>query len=194
VDVAGKRGGPVAAVKSRVAMLLALLSLASANAVAFLEKEIVFSEAEVQAALERRAPVERKFGSLVTLAMATPPQISFQRDDGRAGVSARLDVALLGGRPIAVDVIGMAGIRYDDAAKAFFLESPFVESLQSPGLPREIEPAVRQAASQYLAGYVRTRPVYVLRADGPVEERAAHWLLKSVRIERGRVVAVLSPF
>jgi hypothetical protein len=181
--------------KSRVAMLLlAVLSLVAANAAAFLEKEIVFSEAEVQAALERRAPVERKYGSLVTLAMATPPQISFARDDGRAGVSARLDVTLLGGRPVAVDVVGNAGIRYDDAAKAFFLESPLVESLQSPGLPRDIEPAVRQAASQYLAGYVRTRPVYVLRADGPLEERTAHWLLKSVRIERGRVVAVLSPF
>jgi hypothetical protein len=175
-------------------LLLAAAMVAPAMAAGFLEKEVVFSQDEVQAALDRRPLVERNFGGLVSVAVATPPRISFERDDGRVGVFARLDVGLLGRRPVAVDVTGTSGIRYDDAGKAFFLENPVVESLLSSGIPRDLEPAVRQAATQYLAGYVRARPVYVLRTDGTVEERAAHWLLKSVRIERGRVVAVLSPF
>ena len=53
--------------------------------------------------------------------------------------------------------------------------------------------AVRLAAGQLLASYLKARPVYVLRDNGPPQEAMARWLLKSVRIEPGRVVAVLSP-
>ena len=35
--------------------------------------------------------------------------------------------------------------------------------------------------------------VYVLREDGSLQERTARWLLRSIRIEPGRVAAVLSP-
>jgi len=35
--------------------------------------------------------------------------------------------------------------------------------------------------------------VYVLREDGSAEEIAARWLLRSIRIEPGKVVAILSP-
>ena len=42
-------------------------------------------------------------------------------------------------------------------------------------------------------GYFRSQPVYVLRENGSTQEATARWLLKSVRIESGRIVAVLSP-
>lgn len=173
--------------------LFALLAAAAPARAALLDREVVFSEAEVQAAVDRRGPVERNYGGFVLVALPAPPRISLDRDDGRAGVAARLDVTVAGGRPLPVDLSGNAGIRYDDNAKAFYLANATVESLQAPGLPRELEPTVRQFVGQLLAGYFRTNPVHVLRADGSAEERAAHWLLRSVRIERGRVVAVLSP-
>jgi len=99
-----------------------------------------------------------------------------------------------GGRPLRVDVAGRAGVRYDDQQKAFFLEHPVVDSVTIPARRKEANPVVRQAASQLLATYFRAKPVYVLRENGSLPEATARWLLKSVRIEPGRVVAVLSPF
>jgi len=105
-----------------------------------------------------------------------------------------VDVEMPGGRPLRVDVAGRAGVRYDDQQKAFFLENPVVDSVTIPSRRKEANPLVRQAASQLLASYFRSKPVYVLRENGNLQEMTARWLLKSVRIEAGRVVAVLSPF
>ncbi len=114
--------------------------------------------------------------------------------EGRAGITARMDIAFLGNPPIPVQVQGHAGIRYDDQAKAFFLENPVAEAVESVALRREFEPQVRRAVSQLIAAYFRDRPVYVLRENGSAQESTARWLLRSVRIETGRVVATLSPF
>lgn len=166
----------------------------TATAAGLFEKEVVFSEAEVQAAVDRRGRIDRNLGGVVMVTLVAPPRVSLERSDNRAGVTARFDVGVVGNPPLAVDIAGTAGIRYDDSAKAFFLENPAVDSLQAPRLQRELEPAVRRAISQLMAGYFRTQPVHVLRGDGSAEERAARWLLRSVHIERGQVVAVLSPF
>jgi hypothetical protein len=89
---------------------------------------------------------------------------------------------------------GSAGIRYDDKEKAFYLEQPVAESVHSPALSRDAAQVARGAVTQLMTGYFRKRPVYVLREDGNAQERAARWLLRSVRIEPNRVVAILSPF
>jgi hypothetical protein len=174
--------------------LVALCLAGTATAAGLFEKEVVFSEAEVQAAVDRRGGIDRNIGGIVAVTLEVPPRISLDRTDNRAGVWARFDVGVVGNPPITVDFAGTAGIRYDDSTKAFYLESPVVDSLQAPRLQRELEPSVRRAVSKLMAGYFRTQPVHVLRSDGSAEERAAHWLLRSVRIERGQVVAVLSPF
>jgi hypothetical protein len=51
----------------------------------------------------------------------------------------------------------------------------------------------RQAITQMMSAYFRSKPVHVLREDGSLQERTARWLLRSIRIEPGRVAAVLSP-
>lgn len=178
-----------------LALLFAALTAVSTPGCAGLgDKEIAFSEAEVQAALARHSPPEKRYAGLLTVALREVPTIRLGVPEGRAGISARMEITLVGNPPIAVDVKGHAGIRYDDQSKAFFLESPVAESVESAALPRELEPGVRRAVSQLLTAYFRSRPVYVLREDGSAQEIAARWLLRSVRIETGRVVATLSPF
>ncbi len=105
-----------------------------------------------------------------------------------------MSIALAGGVPVPFDLAGTAGIRYDDKAKAFFLEKPVADLVQSPALSKDAAQAARNAATQLIAGYFRNRPVYVLREDGNSREVAARWLLRSVRVEPGKVVATLSPF
>ncbi|QKS30540.1 DUF1439 domain-containing protein [Accumulibacter sp.] len=157
------------------------------------EREVIFSQADIEAALARAKPLQLSYGRLISVALNEPPTIRLDGDDGRAGIASALDVEMPGGRPLRVDVAGRAGVRYDDQQKAFFLEHPVVDSVTIPARRKEANPVVRQAASQLLSSF-RAKPVYVLRENGSLPEATARWLLKSVRIEPGRVVAVLSPF
>jgi len=180
----------------RVASVLfsALMACAPLSLAAFLDKEVSFSEAQIQAAIDKSKPQKLNYGGLLEVSLVAPPKLTLGNPEGRAGIVARVDISLLGNPPIPVDVVGSAGIRYDDSAKAFFLEKPVADSVQSPALRKDAEPNARRAITALLVNYFRTKPVYVLREDGNAQELAARWLLRSIRIEAGRVIAVLSPF
>lgn len=175
-------------------ILTVLVAYATHCNAAFLDKEVSFSETEIQAAIDKSKPQQLNYGGLLTVSLSAPPKLTLGEPEGRAGVVARVDISLLGNPPIPVDVVGSAGIRYDDHAKAFFLDKPVVDSVRSPGLRKEAEPEARRAVMALLSAYFRSKPVFVLREDGNAQELAARWLLRSVRIEPGRVIAVLSPF
>ncbi len=176
---------------------LGLLALLASNALwsaGLLEKEVYFSEADIQTQLEKSGTMQKSYGNgLIVVALIEPPRIHLGDPEGKAAVAARLRVSLLGNPPVPVDVLATSGLRYDDNAKAFFLENPVANSVQSTGIPREAEPMARQAITQMMTAYFRSKPVYVLREDGSLQEKAARWLLRSIRIEPGRVAAVLSP-
>lgn len=176
---------------------LGLLALLASNALwsaGLLEKEVYFSEADIQTQVEKSGTMQKSYGNgLIVVALIEPPKIHLGDPEGKAAVAARLKVSLLGNPPVPVDVLATSGLRYDDNAKAFFLENPVANSVQSTGIPREAEPMARQAITQMMTAYFRSKPVYVLREDGSLQEKAARWLLRSIRIEPGRVAAVLSP-
>ena len=176
---------------------LGLLALLASNALwsaGLLEKEVYFSEADIQTQVEKSGTMQKSYGNgLIVVALIEQPRIHLGDPEGKAAVAARLKVSLLGNPPVPVDVLATSGLRYDDNAKAFFLENPVANSVQSTGIPREAEPMARQAITQMMTAYFRSKPVYVLREDGSLQEKAARWLLRSIRIEPGRVAAVLSP-
>lgn len=182
--------------KRRITTLLfAALSIFSTLCAAdFLDREISFSEAEVQQALNKSGVQAKNYGGLISVALLEAPKITLGTPENRAGIAARMEIAVLGNPPVPVSFTGTAGIRYDDQKKAFFLENPVTHSVESPALTKESEPTARQAANVLITNYFRTKPVYVLRENGNAQELAARWLLRSVRIETGKVVAVLSPF
>lgn len=173
---------------------LAILTAVQAWSAGFLEHEIHFSEADIQAQVGRNGPLQKSYGKgTVVVALNEAPRIRLGEPAGQATIAARLHIALLGQPAVPVDVVGTAGLRYDDRGKAFFLDQPVARSISSAALAREAEPLVLQAVSQLMASYFRSQPVYVLREDGSEQERAARWLLRAIRIEPGRVTAVLSP-
>lgn len=172
-----------------------LAGCASGVSAGFLDQEISFTENEVQAAVDRAGPVEKRYGGLITVNLQQPPKITLGMPAGRVTVNGRVDLTTpLARQPIPVEVVAVAGIRYDETAKAFFLDNPVAESVSSPQLGRDAEPLARQAIGSLLMNYFRNRPVYVLREDGSLKEKTARWLLKTVRVESGKVVATLSPF
>ncbi len=177
-----------------VLFILALLVSPTLRGAGLVEQEIHFSEADIRAQVEKGGLMQKSYGNgTVVISLLEPPHIVLGTPEGRATVAARLNIALLGSPAVPVQVEGTSGVRYDDNAKAFFLENPAAHSVQSIALPREYEPLARQAITQMMASYFRSKPVYILRDDGSLQERAARWLLRSVRIEPGRVVAILAP-
>lgn len=174
-------------------LALALITAHPAWSAGFLEKEVYFSEADIQAELDKRGTLERRYGNMLSAALLQPPKIRLGEPAGRATLTARVNVSILGAPAVPVDMEGTAGIRYDDKAKAFFLDKPVATAVHSAALSPEAAPFAQQAVSQLMNTYFRSKPVYVLRQDGSAEELAARWLLRSVRIEPGRVAAVLSP-
>lgn len=174
-------------------LLFALLGFCANLPAALLEREIAFSEAQIQEALAKSGTQPRNYGGLMTVALAEAPRIELGTPANRVGIAARVNIAVLGNPAVPVDVTGNAGIRYDDSAKAFFLESPQIDSLESQALPRDSEASARRVINSLITAYFRSKPVYSLRQNGSAEELAARWLLRSVRIEPGRVVATLSP-
>ncbi|UCV19257.1 DUF1439 domain-containing protein [Ferribacterium limneticum] len=173
---------------------LALFASGTLWGAGFLEREIYFSEADIQTQVEKSGTMQKSYGNgLVVVSLIEPPRIFLGTPEGRATLSARINVSLLGSPPVPVAFEGTSGIRYDDNAKAFFLENPVAHSVQSQAIGRESEPMARQAVTQLMSNYFRAKPVYILREDGTAQEKAARWLLRSIRIEPGRVVAILSP-
>ena len=176
------------------AFALALSSFATSCGAALFDREVTISEAEIQQELIKAGPQARNFGGLITVSLLEPPAITLGTPSaGQVGISARIDLTLLGNRPVPVTFTGTAGVRYDEHRKAFFLDKPVAQSVESPALPPEAKPAARQAVNTLIAGYFRSQPVYVLRENGSAQEIAARWLLRSIRIEVGKVVATLSP-
>ncbi|MFN4326736.1 MAG: DUF1439 domain-containing protein [Azonexus sp.] len=177
-----------------LAAALACFVTGAACAAGLLEREIAFSEADVQAQIDKNNALQKPLANgLLVIRLSETPRIRLGTPADKATITARLDIALLGQTPIPVDFTGTAGIRYDDERKAFFLADPVADSVQSAALPPPYEAAARQAVSRALASYFRSRPVYVLREDGTLQEKTARWLLRSIRIEPGQVIAVLSP-
>lgn len=176
------------------ALLFAIgLSLVGSAGAALFDREVVFLETEIQNSLLKNGPQSQNYGGWMTVSLREAPRVTLGNPEGRVGIAARLYVALLGGNPIPVDVTGTAGVRYDDQHKAFYLENPVADSIESQAIPAEAAPKAKQAINALIASYFRKRPVYVLREDGSAEETAARWLLRSIRIEPGKVVATLSP-
>lgn len=177
-----------------IPVLLGLLQWSAVSSAALLDKEIYFSEADVQAQVAKSSSMQKSYGNgMVVVSLINAPVIHLGEPEGKVAVAARLNVSLLGQPAVPVDVLGTAGVRYDDNAKAFFLDNPVAHTVQSAALPREYELIARQAITQMMTSYFRSKPVYVLRDDASMPERAARWLLRSVRIDPGRVAAVLSP-
>lgn len=183
--------------KTKVAacFLAALASCASSRGAEPAGREIAFSESQILNALAKASPQIKNIGGLLSISLAGTPKITLGIPKNRLGISARVNIVLFDNKqPIPVDITGTAGIRYDDTAKAFFLENPVADSVESAYLPKGLEPSARNRANILMASYFSSKPVYVLRENGNPQEMAARRSLRSIRIEPGKVLATLADF
>ena len=157
------------------------------------ELSLSFSETEVQAALDKAEKSRELLDGLLRVSVEGSPQVRLGEPPERIGLQTRLSIQVSGVGAMPAMVKASSGLRYEPRIKAFFLEAPRIESIEAPLLPRALEGAARNVITRQLNASFAQTPVYTLKSDGSLKEQAARGLLKSVRIERSRVVAVFSP-
>ena len=153
------------------------------------EIELSFTERELQAALNKADMSTRLLDGLVVVSVTGQPQVKLGQPPERIGLSAQLSIKVVGLPAMPASVKGSSGLRYDDAQKAFFLEAPQLDAVTAPLLPKAMEGAARMAITRQLAASFNQTPVYSLKADSSLKEKAARQTLKSIRIEPDRIVA-----
>ena len=171
-------------------LFAALVSFTTGGWAGLLDKEIAFSEAQIQTALAKAGPQQKNYGGLMTVSLLDPPQITLGVPEGKVGIIARVHVAVLGQPAIPVDVTATPA-SLQRHRQAFFLENPVAHSVGRAPAPRIR--AGRSQRDQYGDRQLfpeQTR--LVLREDAARGSRSP--LAAALDPHRtGKVVAVLSP-
>jgi len=82
---------------------LALIASSALWGAGFLEREIYFSEADIQTQVEKSGTMQKSYGNgLVVVALIEPPKIILGTPEGKATLSARINVSLLGNPAVPV--------------------------------------------------------------------------------------------
>lgn len=143
---------------------------------------VVMGAEELERELGRSFPVKRE-ASVLFVELAEP-RVVLQRGADQLGLKLRASVG--------VAILRLEGtlsvkgrLRYEANDGFFFLDQPEVTAFEVPGLPAAEEPHVLGIVNDVTRTVLPTVPIHQLK------QGTTRMLLKSVRVEDGRVVAEL---
>lgn len=113
----------------------------------------------------------------------------------RIGVVAQPTIKIIGLQPLSVKIKGFTNLIYDESKKVFFLSELNIESIDAPNLPKSMvamEPKIKEAVNKQFSEEFIKIPIYRLSENGSTKENMARKYLKSIKINDGKIVAVLS--
>ena len=168
--------------------LITILVAGCASAVG-LEREVVFTAQDIQAAIDKSPTSATLLDGRVTVALQGSPVFTLGDPPHRVGVLAHFTVQALGARPVPVRMKGSANVVYNEKKKAFFIDAPVVDTVQTALIPEALEGLASQAITQQLAAKFSANPVYTLNTDKNQKERTVATYLKSIEIRKDAVVA-----
>jgi len=177
-------------VKLIFGLLLAVRFLLGETALAVVNAtEVVFTARDIQAVIEKAPRSKSMVNGLFLVSLEDSPVFKLGDPPNRFSVSARLAIQFAGSKPVSARISGSANIIYDESRKAFFLDSPVVESVEAPFIPTALESASKAVITDQLVKRFGTTPLYTLRGDRSMKERAAWTSLKSIQISKDAVLA-----
>jgi hypothetical protein len=152
--------------------------------------QLALSREDIQAVLAPRFPVTKETFPLK--ATLRDPEVILRDGDPRIGLKLRAEVELPLVPKVSGTIAAIGSPRYEPTEKAFYLQSPEVESLELPLLKgAELEMA-RGAVQMLAAPIIEETPVYRLK-DRTLKEEAAGYFLRDVAVRDGRLHLTLSP-
>jgi hypothetical protein len=144
---------------------------------------VVLGAEQLERELTKSFPVKRE-ASVLFMELAEP-KVLLQSGSDKVGLTLRASVG--------VAVLRLEGLvtvrgklRYDSDAGLFFLDAPEVVSFEVPGLPAANQQQVFGLVSEVTQVFLPTVPIHRVEKNS-----SAKMLLKSVRVEDGRLIAEL---
>lgn len=175
--------------------LLAMLSFTACSTLsavgALLGNEIMFSQPQLQQALNRNFPKQyQKLGGLVSVTLLNP-RLSIPQGSDRLRLDFDLGLGALGSdssRPTGRFALTSA-LRFDPTTRGLHLQNPTIDSVDVPSLGGVMNSSTRGLLNSWLADYARDEPVY--RFDNNLLDRLGARRIGSTEIENGQVVVHL---
>jgi hypothetical protein len=144
---------------------------------------VVLGAEQLERELTKSFPVKRE-ASVLFMELADP-KVQLQSGSEKVGLTLRASVG--------VAVLRLEGLltvrgklRYQSDEGLFFLDAPEVVSFEVPGLPAANQPQVFGLVSDVTQTFLPTVPIHRVEKNS-----SARMLLKSVKVEDGRLIAEL---
>jgi hypothetical protein len=153
------------------------------------EVAIDFSQAELQAKLAQRFPVEKCAPLNLACFMVREPSLTLKNGSDRIDVATRFALRV-GGREYPGSASFTTKIRYDAQAGAFFLDDVTIVDFSTEGRLGELEAIVKTRGDVIIGTLLRTTPVFTLKNDSR-EQRIAHSIVRDVKVVDGKLRVVL---
>ncbi len=128
--------------------------------------DYTFSQSQLQAALERKFPFNKRYMELFDIQLANP-RLTLDAERNRVNVQfdATIDNRLFFRQPLAGRFALDSGLRYDAPSRSLVLQDPQVQQFDVSGLPQQFTRQLNALggilAEQLLQGY----PLYTFRPD-----------------------------
>ncbi len=165
-----------------------ILATLAACATGLLQKEMVFSQAQLQKKVDAFFPIDENKALLRV--RFSHPQVILPPGGERIGLALDVRVQLPGGKKARGRVHMDSGLIYDADRGEIALSDLRLDSLDVEGVPEDFESGLQAVAEVVAKRYLAQIPVYRLHADD-YKESLARLVLKSVSVRDGEVVAVI---
>jgi hypothetical protein len=150
---------------------------------------IEFTEAELQAKLAQKFPVEKCAPLNLACFNVREPKLTLKGDSDRIEVATNFALRA-GGRNYPGRAVFNTTIRYDASIGAFFLDDVKVVDFSTDGRLGEFDSIVRTQGDIIIGTLLRATPVFTLRNDSR-EQQIAKAVVRDVKIVDGKMKVIL---
>jgi len=165
----------------------AVLMLIMNGAMSF-EYQVAFTAEQIQAHVNPQLPVKQNaWVADVTLEEAN---IELLETKDKLGIAGEVTVQAVGDIPREGRLYVESGVRYDPKQGAFFLQDMAITEWEVDGVSVSLTGQLAPLLGQMLNQVFATHPIYTLD-DKDVNQQLVKGSLKSIRIEKGQLVAVM---
>ncbi|GAB3625380.1 hypothetical protein PTE30175_01463 [Pandoraea terrae] len=154
--------------------------------------DYTFSESQLQRALDRKFPFDRRMLAVLDISL-TRPRLTLLPDRNRIAVAVDASVSNpLGGAPLLGTLAVESALAYDPATRSIVLRDPEVDDFTVAGLPDRLSRQLRGVGAILAEQLLEGTPIYTfkpeqLTANGVSREPGAITVLPhgvNVKIER----------
>ena len=150
-----------------------------------------FSEADLQAEVERMMPFEQK--TLFATLIVSQPLIMLSEGEDSVGVRAHIQTLSPNGAK-GSGIVGVRGrVRYERSEGAFYIQHPELQTLEINGVDPALSELIKPYVQALIAGALASTPVFVLD-DNDAQQKLAKSSLQSVEVKDGKLQIKLSAF